>query len=68
MSDNDSILADLRKVEADLDRIFAGVPNDVRTHLLQVLIESVQAQAPESAVRIIATALVTAKRNTPPPA
>jgi hypothetical protein len=68
MSDSDSILAGLRKVEADLDRIFEGVPLDVRTHLIQVLIDSVQAQAAESTLHVIATALATAKRTTPPTA
>jgi hypothetical protein len=29
MSDTDSILADLRKVQSDLDRIFEGVPLDM---------------------------------------
>jgi hypothetical protein len=68
MSDTDSILADLRKVQADLDRIFEGVPLDIRTHLIQVLIDSVHAQATESALRVIATTLAATKRKTPPTA
>jgi hypothetical protein len=65
MSNRDSILADLRKVQADLDRIFEDVPIDVRTRLIQALIDSVHAQAPDSALRVIATAVDAIKCEPP---
>jgi hypothetical protein len=67
-TDIDAQIAALRGLAAEIDRIFEGVSPDVRDQVLRDLITSLEAEALELNMRVIAKKLASTKRLTPPTA